>query len=453
MPHDLPILDEAEKGYLVDGQPAFGRTFLRAMSFHRPEALAAVVDESGAHHIDPEGRAQYPERFLDVAGFYEGLAAVRDARGWFHIRPDGSPAHERRFRWSGNFQEGRCAVLDCTGFLHIGPDGADAYPQRHRYVGDFRGGIAVAHGPAGAFHIRRDGNPLNARRFRFAEPFHQGFAVVADEAGYFHVDKWGRALHDHRFRRAEPFYNGVSLCIDASGRLVRLRENGQCAYVGEDLAPVSPSQVSRYLAQGRRVALFVRHSERHPITSASPDWGNGVLLTERGHEIAAGLGHALATAARLGLWSSPIARCRQTCEAIAGGAGSAGAPVATDPRLGDPGIYIDGTGLHAPAMRADYHAFVGTYVDTGRAPGMRPLSEASEQLLEFLHREMSVFDCTVFVTHDLFAAALMSFLGLKAPCREDWCDYLEGVCVIAGPEGHSYRRFLNRADETSEGPC
>ena len=87
--------------------------------------------------------------------------------------------------------------------------------------------------------------------------------------------------------------------------------------------------------------------------------------------------------------------------------------------------------------------------DTGR----KLCAEASEQLLEFLHREMSVFDCTVFVTHDLFAAALMSFLGLKAPCREDWCDYLEGVCVISGPEGHSYRRFLNRADDTSEGPC
>jgi broad specificity phosphatase PhoE len=453
MPHDLPTLDETEKGYLVNGNLVFGKRFLRARSFHMPEALAAVADESGAYHIGLDGAPGYPERFLETAGFYEGLAAVRDSRGWFHIRPNGSPAHGRRFRWSGNFQEGRCAVLDCSGFLHIGPDGTDSYSQRYGYVGDFRGGIAVGHGPEGAVHLRPDGSPLNACRYRFAEPFHKGYAVVADEAGYYHVDKTGRALHGNRFRRAEPFYNGVALCIDSAGRRVRLRENGEYSFVGQDMAPVTPAHVGRHLAEGRRVALFIRHSERHPITPSTPDWGNGVLLTERGAEIAASLGRTLSPAVRLGFWSSPIARCQQTCEAIARGAGVAGLAIATDQRLGAPGIYIDGSGSHATPMRTDYHAFVGAYLDDGRAPGMRSLSEASQQLLEFLHREMAPFDCTIFITHDLFAAALMGFLGLKAPCREDWCDYLEGVCLVSGPDGYEYRRFVHRGGEALEEPC
>lgn len=82
------ILNDSETGYLRGGVALFGKTFQSAMSFHWPEGLAAVKDESGSYHIDPDGRSRYESRYGETCGFYEGLAAVKDERGWLHIRPD-----------------------------------------------------------------------------------------------------------------------------------------------------------------------------------------------------------------------------------------------------------------------------------------------------------------------------------------------------------------------------
>src|SRR5574344_919923 len=66
----------------------FGRTFDRILAFHDP-GVAAVMDFSGAYHIDSEGRSLYSHRFFRTFGFYEGRAAVVDANGnWFHIGLD-----------------------------------------------------------------------------------------------------------------------------------------------------------------------------------------------------------------------------------------------------------------------------------------------------------------------------------------------------------------------------
>ena len=442
------ILNTNETGYLRAGEPLFDRTFLRAMSFHWPEGLAAVKDEGGAYHIDHQGRARYEARYREACGFYKGLAAVKDERGWLHIRPDGSPVHRRRFRWSGNFQGGRCAVLGHDGFFHIDARGADAYPLRHRYAGDYRYGVAVVLGEEGAYHVDRDGRRINAATFRHAEPYHKGVAVVADDEGFFHVDRTGRPLHRLRLRRAEPFYNGVSLCEAADGTLLRLRENGTWTRVAGTTAPISLAGIQDRLRAGAKVGLFVRHAERHPITPDSPDWGNGVLLTPQGVEVARDLGRYLEGPWSLGFHSSPVPRCGQTCEAIALGAGIADPRISVHTHLGDPGIYIDGTGDHEEPMKKDFHVYATGYLDGGTAPGTRPLSEASEELLSFLRAEMALYDCTVFISHDFFAAALMCYLGLKAPDRDDWCDYLEGVCILLEPDGTSYRRFAGQREVT-----
>lgn len=448
---DLPVVNESGTGFMRNRQPWGGSVFLAATSFHAPEGLAAVRDETGAYHVGLDANQAYVHRYLDAAGFYEGLAAVRDDRGWLHIRTDGTPVHERRFRWSGNFQGGRCAVQDARGFFHVDARGEDAYPRRFRYAGDFRYGVAVAHGPEGAFHIREDGEPLNGVAYLHAEPFHKGHAVVADRRGFFHSDRAGRPLHPHRFVAAEPFYNGVALCRDLDGGLLRLRTNDTWTRVAEDLQPVTPAAVRRFLADGGRVGLFVRHAERHPITPETPDWGNDVPLTDRGEADAESLGQSLSGVARLALWSSPVPRCQQTAEAIARGAGLGDAELAVHTHLGRPGIYFDPDGRVSDLLRTDFHAFADAYLDTGIASGMRPVPEASEELLTFLDRQMAEADCTVFVTHDFFAAALMSYLGLKAPDRSDWCRYLEGVCILKGPGGGTrYRRFLSHAEER---PC
>lgn len=441
-------LNDAETGYLVAGIPQFGRSFVRAMSFHWPEGLAAVQDETGAHHIDSEGRPQYAARFDQTCGFYGGIAAVKDKEGWFHIRPDGSPVHRRRFRWSGNFQGSRCAVLGHEGFFHINTQGADAYAERFLYAGDYRYGIAVVFGSNGAFHINLDGARLNSATYRHAEPFHKGVAVVADERGFYHVDKHGNSIHSQRLRRAEPFYNGVSLCEGHDGDLIRLKENGTWTRIAQDVEPLDPIEIRSKLGNGTRIGLFLRHAERDPITPDSPNWGNSVLLTEHGVEVARQFGTQFA-GVRLGFWASPIARCGQTCAALARGAGIESPPINTHQNLGDPGIYLDGSGNHEEAMRHDFHDYATAYLDDGIAPGSRSVPEASEELLSFLLDKMAPWECTVFITHDFFAAALMSYLGLKAPDRDDWCDYLEGVCLIASTSGVTFRRILGQNRVTS----
>jgi len=446
---DHIILNDTETGYLKGDIPQFGKTYIRAMSFHWPEGLAAVRDETGAHHIDCQGCPRYTARFKESCGFYEGIAAVKDKDGWFHIRPDASPVHQRRFRWSGNFQGGRCVVLGHEGFYHIDTQGAEVYPQRFLYAGDYRYRIAVVLSTEGAFHIGLDGSRLNSSTYCHAEPFHKGIALVADNDGFYHVNKHGHPIHSLRLLRAEPFYNGVSLCKDRDGKLIRLRENGTWTRIAETTEPFHLSEIKRQLGDGAKIGFFLRHAERHPITPETPDWGNAVLLNQQGMETARRFGTHLAEGGNLGFWASPIERCNQTCAAMAQGAGIKSPQITPHTNLGDPGIYLDGTGNHEESMREDFSAYATMYLDEGTALGTRPMPEASEELLSFLLNKMAPWDCTIFITHDFFAAALMSYLGLKAPDKDDWCDYLEGVCLIINATGVTFRRFLGQKEVTS----
>jgi broad specificity phosphatase PhoE len=262
------------------------------------------------------------------------------------------------------------------------------------------------------------------------------------------VDRSGRPIHPFRFQAAEPFYNGVALCRGLDGQQVRLRLNGTWTRVADDIEPVPLDEVRRFAEGSGRVGLFVRHAERAAITPATPNWGNDVLLTARGVADAEALGQKLAGVSRLALWSSPVERCRQTAEAVARGADIMADRVEAHTHLGNPGIYFDPTSRPPDLLRTDFHAFADAYLDTGVAEGMRPVPEASEELLAFLEQKMADADCTVFVTHDFFAAALMSYLGLKAPHRDDWCGYLEGVCILKDCGGRArFRRILGQTEE------
>ena len=97
------VVSQDETHHLVDDIPVYQERFLKVLKFHEP-GLAPVISLMGAYHIDLTGRPSYPQRFLNVFGFYQGLAAVEDATGCYHIHPDGTPAYIQRYRWCGNFQ-------------------------------------------------------------------------------------------------------------------------------------------------------------------------------------------------------------------------------------------------------------------------------------------------------------------------------------------------------------
>jgi len=199
----------------------------------------------------------------------------------------------------------------------------------------------------------------------------------------------------------------------------------------------------RLFDNGSRVTLFMRHAKRHPIDPEDPQWGAGALLTDTGIAQAYALGKALSYFKTFSLVSSPVERCMQTCRYFAEGAGmSSPIQVVANKLLGDPGIYFDGTGRSDIEMRrVGYMAFTFDYIHRGIGIGMRPLAEASDQLLLELRRSMGQ-GLNICVTHDLFVAVLMDYLKLKVVSPDNWINYLEGVAMVVDPRGKvSYAVF------------
>ena len=400
------------------------------MSFHYPEGLAAIIDSSGAYHIKEDENEAYTHRFDKTFGFYGGIATVVDENGYLHINTNGKAVHQNRYKWSGNFQDGLCTVEDNSGFYHIAKNGEAAYSHRFSYVGDYRYGVAVAYQGDSAFHIDQYGERLYAHSFEYAEPFHKGFAVVRDCSGYYHVNMEGEAIHTLRLKRAEPFYNNYAFCEDKNNRMLRVMENGQYHLVTTKKKAIGGEEIRSLVSKGSKVSLLIRHSDRHEITKDTPNWGNDITLTPQGEKRAFHLGKSLSGIGDLKVITSPVHRCIQTAEYILKGIDSLSSSIPTDKMLGDPGVYFDHSSEHEAEMAVDFHGFIDRYLNRGIANGMRPLAEASEDMTKFIETIMGHSDVSVLVTHDLHVVCMMSFLGLKKSDKDDWCEFLEGICFI-----------------------
>lgn len=243
------------------GQPAYAARFHAVLSFHEP-GLAAVVDDSGAYHIDPLGQPAYGTRFRRTFGFYEGLAAVETATGWLHIRPHGCPAYDQFFGWCGNFQGARCAVRTRDGtYLHLRPDGSRAYDQHWRYAGDYREGAAVVQTASGLHsHVDLDGRLVHGRWFVDLSVFHKGLAAARDEDGWMHIDRRGASVYGRRFAAVEPFYNGQARVERLDGGLEVIASDGHSLLElrparRSDFAALSGDMVGFWRTQTIRTAV------------------------------------------------------------------------------------------------------------------------------------------------------------------------------------------------------
>lgn len=221
----LPSHDETH--HLRDGVAAYEARFDAVMKFHAP-GLAPVSRDGEAWHIDTTGEPAYARRFERAFGFYEGLAAVASHDGWHHITPEGRDAYGERYAWCGNFQERRCAVRDRRArYRHISPSGAPCGERTWRYAGDFRDGIAVVQGDDGrSTHVRLDGSILHGAWFEDLDVFHKGMARARDVRGWTHVDRDGRPAYTARFAMVEPFYNGQARVERFDGALLVIDSRG-----------------------------------------------------------------------------------------------------------------------------------------------------------------------------------------------------------------------------------
>ncbi|MGR3973652.1 MAG: methyltransferase [Candidatus Rhabdochlamydia sp.] len=214
--------------HLRDEQPAYPSRFLSVLKFHAP-GFAPAEDETGAFHIDLEGRPLYSQRFLKTFGFYALRAAVQDASGWYHIDETGEALYSERFRWCGNYQENLCVVQDHQGsFFHLTLEGRRAYSARFAYAGDFHDQVATIQDERGLYtHVNDQAEMIHGKWFLDLDVYHKGFARAKDQGGWFHINMKGEAITSERFLQAEPFYNGIARCETHDQGVIRLSETGE----------------------------------------------------------------------------------------------------------------------------------------------------------------------------------------------------------------------------------
>ena len=221
--------------HLIEAKPLYTKRFLMVLKFH-PPGVAAVLDKTGAYHIDLNGDAIYSQRYLRTFGFYNERAAVVDGDAWFHISPTGQRIYSKSYAWCGNFQDGVCVVRDTTGYyFHIDLQGKPLYQQKYAYVGDFKDGLAVIQNKEGLYtHIYFNGIYVHDRWFCDLDIFHKGFARARDYKGWCHIDKNGQSIYLERYKMIEPFYNGFARVEDKYGAMLIINESGTVVRVLKD---------------------------------------------------------------------------------------------------------------------------------------------------------------------------------------------------------------------------
>ncbi len=213
--------------HLLAGKPLYTTRFLQVLNFHSP-GMAAVLDDTGAYHIDLNGNAIYTMRYTRCFGFYNGRATVVKDSSWFHILPTGQKLYSQSYSWCGNYQNDACVVKDIQGYyFHIDLDGNPLYNSKYTYAGDFRDGIAVIQKQDGLHtHIYRDGCYVHNKWFEDLDVFHKGFARAKDKRGWCHIDVNGQPIYPERYKMIDSFYNGYACVENQYGARLIIDEHG-----------------------------------------------------------------------------------------------------------------------------------------------------------------------------------------------------------------------------------
>ena len=194
------------------------------------------------------------------------------------------------------------------------------------------------------------------------------------------------------------------------------------------------SRIRAALAQGHRVALFMRHSERPPIRADDKDFGRFLGLTPHGIELARAAGSRLAGFRDVRFSASPMARCQLTAKHFAEGMGIPDPAVADADALGVRGFYYEDPYAVQDAMRRQgYMPYMLEYLRNGIAPHSSPIGPATALTAEWLQRQ-TVSQLGVYVSHDIFIASFLTGLKIRTFTAEDWVGFLHGAALICTPE-------------------
>ena len=194
------------------------------------------------------------------------------------------------------------------------------------------------------------------------------------------------------------------------------------------------SHIRSLLEHGHRVALFIRHSERPPISPNDKEFGRTLGLTPFGIELARDAGHCFAGVGDVHFAASPMNRCRLTAHHIAEGMGIENPVVEDADPLGVRGFYYEDPYAVQDMMRQQgYMAYMLDYLTNGIAPHSKPIGPATQQMAEWLQNKTTA-QLGVFVSHDIFIASFLTGLNMRTYTADNWVGFLHGAALVHSPE-------------------
>jgi broad specificity phosphatase PhoE len=193
-------------------------------------------------------------------------------------------------------------------------------------------------------------------------------------------------------------------------------------------------RIKQFLAEGCKVSLLIRHSERPTITPGDTTFGHSLALTPRGEEMAREAGRLLSGPYNVRFLSSPMVRCQMTAVCLAEGMGHTRAEVMDEPILGLKNFYYDNIDkLPGEMMRCGYIQYMLDYLRTGSALYSHDVAVATPQMVAWLQR-MTTQQLNVLVSHDIFVAALLAGIEARTYTADNWVGFLHSAAVICTPE-------------------
>jgi len=193
-------------------------------------------------------------------------------------------------------------------------------------------------------------------------------------------------------------------------------------------------RIRSFLAEGHRVALFIRHSERPPISADDKNFGQHLGLTPRGIEMARSAGSRLQGATDVRFSASPMNRCRLTALHFAEGMGIIAPNIMDAEPLGVRGFYYEDAYAVQEAMRQQgYMPYMLDYLEKGVAPHSAPIGPATEKTADWLTRQ-TTSQLGVFVSHDIFIASFLTGLNMRTFTADNWVGFLHGAALIHSPK-------------------
>ncbi len=189
-------------------------------------------------------------------------------------------------------------------------------------------------------------------------------------------------------------------------------------------------RVKQFLAQGCKVSLLIRHSERPPIIPGDTTFGQTLALTPRGEQMAKDAGYLLAGPYDVRFLSSPMVRCQMTAACLAEGMGFSGAEIDNEPILGLQNFYYNEIDkLPGEMMRRGYIQYMLDYLRTGSALYSHDVAVATPQMLAWMQR-MTTRQLNMLVSHDIFVAAFLAGIQARTYTAESWVGFLHSAALI-----------------------